>query len=139
MSHSLSRSLADLFQNHLRTLEIAVTLIPRMTPITCSWSSARAMRIGINMSQLRATPSPRLRRLSRKSGITLLLWPRPTTYQIEQGSVTSAQDRAQQAYSGYNGGNGNRDRYLHENRDGLPRDKNDRHFLKNYSDERNTR
>lgn len=58
---------------------------------------------------------------------------------IEQGTVTSAQDRAQQAYSGYNGGNGNRDRYLHENRDGLPHDKNDQHFLKNYSDEKKNR
>jgi len=58
---------------------------------------------------------------------------------IEQGAVTSAQDRAQQAYSGYNGGNGNRDRYLHENRDGLPHDKNDQHFLKNYLEEKKNR
>jgi len=58
---------------------------------------------------------------------------------IEQGAVTSEQDRAQQAYSGYNGGNRNRDRYLHENRNGLPHDKNDQHFLQNYSDEKKKR
>jgi len=56
--------------------------------------------------------------------------------EIEQGAVTSEQDRAQQAYAGYNGGNGNRDRYLHERRDGLPRNKNDQHFLQNYLNER---
>lgn len=59
--------------------------------------------------------------------------------ELEQRTVTSEQDRAQQAYSGYNGGNGNRDRYLHERHDGLPYDKNDRHFLRNYLDERRKR
>jgi hypothetical protein len=58
---------------------------------------------------------------------------------LEQGAVTSEQDRAQQAYSRYNGGTGNRDRYLHERRDGLPNDKNDRHFLDNYLEERRRR
>ena len=55
---------------------------------------------------------------------------------LEQGPVTSEQDRAQQAYSGYNGGPGNRDRYLHEKRDGQPRNPHDRHFLENYRVER---
>ncbi len=55
---------------------------------------------------------------------------------LEQGPVTSGQDRAQQAYSGYNGGPGNRDRYLHERRDGLPRNPHDRNFLGNYRAER---
>jgi len=55
---------------------------------------------------------------------------------LEQGPVTSEQDRAQQAYSGYNGGPGNRDRYLHERRDGLPRNPHDRNFLENYRGER---
>ncbi|HEX9456714.1 MAG TPA: transglycosylase SLT domain-containing protein [Candidatus Acidoferrum sp.] len=59
--------------------------------------------------------------------------------EIEQGAVTSEKDRAQQAYSGYNGGNGNRNRYLHETRDGLPHNKNDQHFLQNYLDEKKKR
>jgi hypothetical protein len=59
--------------------------------------------------------------------------------QIEQGAITSEQDRAQQTYSGYNGENGNRDRYLHEDRNGQPNNKNDRHFLRNYLDEKRKR
>jgi hypothetical protein len=58
---------------------------------------------------------------------------------LEQGPVTSGQDRAQQAYLGYNGGSGNRDRYLHERRDGKPHDLQDRKFLENYLGEKRKR
>jgi len=56
--------------------------------------------------------------------------------ELEQGPGYSAQDRAQQAYAGYNGGEGRRDRYLRERHDGLPRNDHDRHFLLNYQEER---
>jgi broad specificity phosphatase PhoE len=62
-----------------------------------------------------------------------------TLAEFEQGAVSSPQDRAQQTYSAYNGGHGNRDRYLHERRDGLPHHRNDRHFLQDYFDERKRR
>jgi len=52
--------------------------------------------------------------------------------ELEQGPGATAEDRAQQTYSGYTHSHRKRDFYLRQDRNGLPANRKDRNFLEAY-------
>lgn len=72
-------------------------------------------------------------RANAKAGVALLAEQHDLA-EMEQGPGSMPEDRAQQAYSGYAAGAGNRTRYLEQRADGLPADERDRSFLGNYQE-----
>jgi Transglycosylase SLT domain len=70
-------------------------------------------------------------RANARAGVALLA-PAYKFAEWEQPPGSTAEDRAQQAYSQYNGTPQTRDRYLKQGRDGLPQNGADRNFLGKY-------